>query len=287
MKRVAVIVTVVAVMFVVGVAFAQVQVGENNNANANDNRATATNTNANTATGGTATSGSNTNTIGTASGFGSRSLSPSAEADSTNLNTNANTNTNVDTNLQGQMQGQLQGQGQGQVANGHVDTDVNISGDEDSDRAPDAIGFPSVIAAEGTSSGSASYGFGSLGKANTETYKKVIPQIQTVLAIPDDIMSREEKVVIVKQLVKKMTDSNRTQRFLGFMWEDNSKSLLNMFGLLCWDSVWAEGQKPMQSKVDAGLVAKKDAPIVTVEVVKTEDVAITGNAGNLPVGNQK
>jgi hypothetical protein len=157
---------------------------------------------------------------------------------------------------QGQLQGQAQaaiaaqGQGQGQIANGKVDTDVSISGDADSDRMPDAIGFPSVIAAEGTSSGSASYGFGSLGKANTETYKKVIPQIQTVLAIPDNILPQEEKVVIVKQLVGKMTDSNRTQRFLGIMWEDNSKSLLNMFGLLCWDSVWAEGQKPFQSKSD-------------------------------------
>lgn len=278
MKRL--LLAALVVLMVAGVALAQVQVGENNNANSNDNRATST------ATGGaaTATSGSNTNNIGTASGFGSRSLSPSAESNSTNLNANTNTNTNVDTNLQGQMQGQLQGQGQGQVANGKVNTEVTVSGDEDSDKTPDAIGFPSVVAAEGTSSGSATYGFGSLGKANTETYKKIIPQIQTVLAIPDDIMSREEKKVVIVSLVKKMTDGNRTQRFLGIMWEDNSKSLLNMFGLLCWDSVWAEGQKPMQSKVDAGLVP---APVKEEPVVKTADAGITGNAGTLPAGNQK
>jgi hypothetical protein len=32
--------------------------------------------------------------------------------------------------------------------------------------------------------------------------------------------------------------------------EQHSKNLFNMFGLLSWDSFWAEGQNPFQSKAD-------------------------------------
>ena len=159
-----------------------------------------------------------------------------------NSNENRNSNVGVNKQQQGQLQGQLQGQKQ--TAVGKVEVTDN------SETKTTAIAFPSVAAAEGTNSASATYLFGSLGKANTETYKRVIPEIQTVLAIPDAIMSNEMKKDIITTLVKKMTDANRTQRLLGVLWEDNSKNLLNLFGLLTWDSFWAEGQKPLQCKSD-------------------------------------
>jgi hypothetical protein len=242
------------------------------------------NENTNTANGGSASS-SATATGGSSSvGNGVNNFSPSSDARATiergavdidnhnsnvNANSNSNRNENRNTNTQGQLQGQLQGQGQKQTAVGKVTTDVKVEGDTIKSYA---IAFPSVSSAEGTSSGQATYLFGSLGKSNTELYKKLIPQIQTILAIPDDIMSQAEKKTIIDTLVKKMTDANRTQRFLGILWEDNSKSLLNVMGLLTWDSFWAEGQKPLQSKVDAGLV---EAPVKT----KTTDKGVTGNAG--------
>lgn len=234
-----------------------------------------------TATGGSATGGSSSasNSIGN----GINNFSPNADASATIQKgavdiDNNNRNENRNTNMQGQLQGQKQ------TAVGKVNTDVNVEGDTIKSYA---IAFPSVSAVEGTSSGTATYLFGSLGKANTETYKKIIPQIQTILAIPDDIMSKEEKKATVAILVKKMTDSNKTQRFLGILWEDNSKSLLNILGLLTWDSVWAEGQRPLQCKSDMAAEKLSITPAVEAPVVaKTEDVGITGNAGNLPGGNQ-
>lgn len=149
--------------------------------------------------------------------------------------------------LQGQDQGQLQGQGQVSVGKVKVNTEVI---NEDSDNAPDAIAFPAVAATEGVQSGTLSYLFGSLGKADTELYKKAATQIQVILAIPDEYIGQEEKAQLISDLINKMKKSNRTQRFLGFLWEDNSKSILNLNGLLTWGSVWAEGQNPFQSKRD-------------------------------------
>lgn len=180
-------------------------------------------------------------------GNGIGNLSPSAKTEVDVKNTNISSNANISKNINKQAQGQLQGQLQGQVANGKVSTDVKVEGDTIKSTA---IAFPSLSSAEGVSSGTATYLFGSLGKSSTEVYKKIIPQIQTILAIPDDMMDKEMKSLRIKQLVNKMTDANRTQRVLGVLWEDNSKSILNVFGLLTWDSLWDEGQKPFQSKSD-------------------------------------
>lgn len=178
-----------------------------------------------------------------------------ALADNTNKQGQIGINEQDQDQLQGQKQGQLQdqaqaaiaaqGQQQGQVSVGAVNTEVKGDNIDTT-----AISFPSVSAAEGTSSASATYLFGSLGKASTETYKRIIPQIQAILAIPQEVMGTQEKGQLINILTEKMMGSNRTQRFLGFAWEDNSKSLLNFFGLLTWDSVWMEGQKPFQCKAD-------------------------------------
>lgn len=156
--------------------------------------------------------------------------------------------------LQGQAQGQLQGQaqaaiaaqgqGQGQVAVGKVEVQDN------SQYESTAIAFPTTGATEGVASANASYMFGNLGLSDTETYKKGSHIIQTILAIPDDILSKEEKKVIVLDVVAKMMKSVRPRRLFGIGPEQHSKNLVNLFGLLSFDSVWADGQKPFQAKKD-------------------------------------
>jgi hypothetical protein len=152
--------------------------------------------------------------------------------------------------LQGQLQGQAQaaiaaqGQGQGQVAVGKVEVADN------SETKTTAIAFPSTGATEGVASANASYLFGNLGLSDTEIYRKGSHIIQTVLAIPDDILSKGEKSAIVKNVVAKMMNSVRPRRLLGIGPEQHSKNLINLFGLLSFDSVWADGQRPFQSKSD-------------------------------------
>jgi type II secretory pathway pseudopilin PulG len=160
--------------------------------------------------------------------------------------------------LQGQAQGQLQGQaqaaiaaqgqGQGQIALGKVKTDVNVS--DNSKTETTAIAFPSTGATEGVASANASYMFGNLGLSDTEMYKKGAHIIQTVLAVPDNIIEPELKAAIVKDVISKMRESIRPRRLLGIGPEQHSKNLINLFGLLSFDSLWADGQKPFQSKGD-------------------------------------
>lgn len=151
---------------------------------------------------------------------------------------------------QGQLQGQAQaaiaaqGQGQGQIAVGKVDVQDN------SKTETTAIAFPSTGATEGVASANASYMFGNLGLSDTEMYKKGAHIIQTVLAVPDNIIEPELKAAIVKDVISKMRESIRPRRLLGIGPEQHSKNLINLFGLLSFDSVWADGQKPFQSKGD-------------------------------------
>jgi len=151
---------------------------------------------------------------------------------------------------QGQLQGQAQaaiaaqGQGQGQIAVGKVDVQDNSS------TKTTAIAFPSTGATEGVASANASYMFGNLGLSDTEMYKKGANIIQTVLAIPDNILEPELKAAIVKDIISKMRESIKPRRLLGIGPEQHSKNLINLFGLLSFDSVWAENQKPFQCKAD-------------------------------------
>lgn len=151
---------------------------------------------------------------------------------------------------QGQLQGQAQaaiaaqGQGQGQVAVGKVDVQDNSS------TKTIAIAFPSTGATEGVASANASYMFGNLGLSDTEMYKKGSHLIQTTLAIPDDVLPKNEKAEIVREILNKMTKSMRPRRLFGIGPEQHSKNLINLFGLFSFDSVWADGQKPFQRKGD-------------------------------------
>jgi len=92
--------------------------------------------------------------------------------------------------------------------------------------------------------------FGSLGLSDTEMYKKGIATIQTVLAVPDEIITKDEKKVLVNKVIEKMMGSIRAKRLIGIGPEQHSKNLLNLFGVLTFDSMWDEGQKPFQRKKD-------------------------------------
>lgn len=138
---------------------------------------------------------------------------------------------------------QAQGQIQGQVANG----EVNVTGDTNKVYANT---WPAVGATEGVSSATGSTIFGSLGLSSTEIYKKMIPQIQAIQAIDPSIMSIEDKKEIINTMVTKLANANRKQRILGIGPEITGKSLINLFGILSWDSIWNENQAPFQCKSD-------------------------------------
>jgi hypothetical protein len=146
-------------------------------------------------------------------------------------------------------QGQLQGQAsfvdatnkQGQVANGSV----SVEGDESDDKTY-AASYPNLTGGEGVSQANAFSVFGGIGLSQTEKYKVYITQMQAVEA--SQSLTTEEKQALVDVLVKKMMDTNKKQRFCGIFWETSGRNLLNLFGILAWDSYWKEDQKPFQTQ---------------------------------------
>jgi len=170
--------------------------------------------------------------------------------------------------LQGQAQGQLQGQAQGQAqaaiaAQGQLQgqsatqgNTQNIGGD--STKAY-ANAWPSLSGGEGVSQANAYSVFGGLGLSNTEPYKAYITQIQAIEA--STVLDAETKQIYVSLLTQKMYKENKKQRFLGLFWETSGRNLLNLFGVLSWDSFWAEGQHPFV-KAENGKILYNEGCIV-------------------------
>lgn len=149
--------------------------------------------------------------------------------------------------LQGQGQGQAQGQGQGQaqaaiaaqgqIAVGEADQSVSVDGDNTSVKSY-AVSYPALSGGEGVSQANAYSIFGGLGLSNTEKYKVYITQIQAIEAsatLPNSV-----KADLVLKLVDKMVATNKTQRLLGIGPEVSGRNLLNLFGILSWDSWWKD-----------------------------------------------
>jgi len=252
MRKASILVLALAMLLVTSSAFALL---DDNSQNSNSAATATTGASTSSATGGNGGTG-----IGGVGFGGSSSVRDSGNSNNDNRNTNTNlvsssaTGGRVDSEIDNEVdinnrnkQQQGQGQLQGQVAQGKVDTDVKVEGDN---VKAYANAWPSLSAAEGVSSGTASSIFGSLGLSSTESYKKIIPQIQAIAAIDSAIMDNEAKKAVINILVQKMTDSNRKQRLLGVGPEIQGKSLINLFGILSWDSLWAENQKPFQCKSD-------------------------------------
>ena len=147
---------------------------------------------------------------------------------------------------QGQLQGQtalggtsLQAQGQASLQGNKQQADMNVEGDENTTYAN---AWPSLSGGEGVSQANAYSVFGGLGLSNTEQYKALITQIQAIEASRTlDEVTKEE---LVKELIEKMVDSNKKKRFLGLFWETSGRNLMNLFGVLSWDSFWKDGQHP-------------------------------------------
>lgn len=158
---------------------------------------------------------------------------------------------------QGQQQGQAQGQGQGQAqgqaaiaAQGQIQGNLGIQRGNDVANSVKvegdnvktyAVSYPALSGGEGVSQANAYSLFGGLGLSNTEKYKAIITQIQAIEASSLDAELKDE---LVKDLVMDMVDSNKKQRFLGLFWETSGRNLLNLFGILSWDSFWKDGQHP-------------------------------------------
>lgn len=152
--------------------------------------------------------------------------------------------------LQGQAQGQLQGQA-AIAAQGQANSQA-IGGDETKTYAN---AWPSLSGQEGVSQANAYSIFGGLGLSSTEPYKAYITQIQAIEA--STVLTPEDKALYVNMLVHKMYKANKKQRFLGLFWETSGRNALNLFGLLSWDSFWAEGQHPF-------VKADKNTPVVDI-----------------------
>ena len=170
-----------------------------------------------------------------------------------------NSNKNLQGQAQGQLQGQAQGQGQGQMqgqaaiaAQGQVGINdqaqtangsVAVEGDKNRTYA---ASYPNLTGGEGVSQANAYSVFGGLGLSNTEAYKKYITQMQAIEA--SNILTAEEKTAMTKVLVEKMMTTNKKQRLLGVFCETSGRNLLNLFGILSWDSMWNENQEPFSKK---------------------------------------
>jgi len=157
---------------------------------------------------------------------------------------------------QGQLQGQAQGQGQGQAqaaiaAQGQVQgnlgiqrgndvsTDVNVEGDSGDTYA---VSYPALSGGEGVSQANIYSIFGGVGLSDTENYKALITQIQAIEAITT--LDPEKKAELVDELVGLLMDTHKDKRFLGVLWKTSGRNLLNVFGILSFDSFWKADQHP-------------------------------------------
>jgi len=144
---------------------------------------------------------------------------------------------------QGQAQAAVaaQGQVQDQVANGSV----SVGGDSNKNKTY-AASYPNLTGGEGVSQANAYSVFGGLGLSNTEAYKKYLVQMQAIEA--SQILTAEEKAALTKELIAKLMQTNKKQRLLGIFCETSGRNLLNLFGILSWDSMWNEDQEPFSKK---------------------------------------
>ena len=139
--------------------------------------------------------------------------------------------------------------------------------------------WPSVTPAEGTSSGTASSIFGSLGIADTEKYKKVQVILQTLAAeVTAGLITQTQAQNMAMGLNVKLMGTVKTQRVLGILWETSGKNLGNLLGLLTFDSVWKDGPK-QGGILDTG--AQTKAATVALDNTEAKSAVVAGNQGNV------
>lgn len=127
----------------------------------------------------------------------------------------------------------------------NTSTDVNVSGDENKTYAN---AWPSLSGQEGVSQGNMYTIFGGMGNSETELYKVLVTSIQSIEA--SKYLTSAQKKLMVNRLFARLMKATRNKRLLGVGPETSGKNLLNLGGLLAWDSFWNDGQRPFQSKND-------------------------------------
>jgi hypothetical protein len=256
-------------------------VNTNFNTNDNSSKATVGNVSGGNATGGSVTDNSKTTNTNTALSNSSANNNGNGNGNnngnlrnvgnsSSNSSVKNSGNSNVRTSTSS-VQGQAQLQGQGQQS-----SNTNSTGN---DNKVYANAWPSVTPAEGTSSGTASSIFGSLGIADTEKYKKIQVILQTLSAeVQAGLITQSQAQSLATDLNVKLLGTVKTQRVLGILWETSGKNLGNVLGLLTFDSFWKDGSK--QGGV-LNTSAQTQATVAAADSTTVEAVRGTNNRGNV------
>lgn len=283
------VVVVFFVMLGVGSVFAQIVTSVNNNpvTTSNDNSSkntnttnvgnvssnTSTNNNNSSAVNGSVSDNSKTTNTNTAFGGVSNSDSSVNHSGNSSINNSGNSKSSS-TSRSTQKQAQQQ---QSSQANGQTTT---IESPNNSKLY--APNWPSVTPAEGTSSGTASTLFGSLGIADTEKYKKIQVILQTLSAeIQAGLISKDDAAPMIASLNTKLMGTVKTQRTLfGLGPETSGKNFLNGLGLLTSDSFYKD------SDAQGGIIATKTQSQVAAEQANEAQAAKDATSTNpIPSGN--
>ncbi len=198
-----------------------------------------------------------------------------------NENDNRNYNDNKQAQGQGQAQGQLQGQlqgqaqgqgqGQGQVSVGRVDVADN------SEYKSYSFSPPGLSANQGVNEANMYSIFGGIGLSETAEYKVCVEKLAVIERLQGaGYLTKEEAKAEALAVYLQMKEVTKDKRLLGVLCKTSGKNLLNMFGMLSWDSFWKEGQTPVEKMFEA----------MSKEKVRTDDSSLEGNAGNFPGGIQ-
>jgi len=158
-----------------------------------------------------------------------------------NKNVNKNHNKNINSQGQGQDQGQMQGQsmgqamGQGQVAVGKVGVEVQ----DNSSYKSYAFSPPGLSANKGVNEGNIYSVFGGIGLASTEEYAICVEKISVIERLEKlGYITAIEARVEARKVFLQLKEASKAKRFLGVLGKTRGRNLINLFGLLSWDSLW-------------------------------------------------
>ena len=179
-------------------------------------------------------------------------------------NDNRNTNLLGNDQDQGQTQGQGQGQGQGQFAVGKVNVEDN------SEYKSYAFSPPAIHAQKGTSSANMYSIFGGIGLSQTEEYTIAIEKIAVIERMEAlGYLTKEEAIEEARETFEELDSASQPKRVLGIFGKTRGRHLLNLMGLISFDSFYKEGQKPFSKS------AEWETRERTVDTLET----YTGNEG--------
>ena len=181
---------------------------------------------------------------------------------SDNDNENRNTNTNLLGNDQDQGQDQKQAMGQAQGNANKIDINDN------SEYRSYAFSPPAIHAQKGTSSANMYSIFGGVGLSQTEEYTIAIEKIAVIERLQVlGYLTPEEARAEARATYAQLDSATQPKRILSVLGKTRGRHLLNLLGLLSWDSFWAEGQVPF----------KGSAQVKTIDTLET----YRGNEGNI------